>query len=56
MIPVLNKKQLEMLDAAYPEKCADPADRDRDVWIKVGERNVIRRLIHEYRTAKSQSQ
>lgn len=55
MIPVLNKEQLEQLDEAYPEKCADPADRDRDVWRKVGQREVVNRLIMEYRRSKGQA-
>jgi hypothetical protein len=51
-LPVLKKAELEQLDAFYPEKCADPKDTDRDIWGKVGQREVILRLIHEYRRAQ----
>lgn len=32
----------------FPEKCADPDDTDRQIWIKVGKRHLIERLRHEY--------
>jgi hypothetical protein len=49
--PVLDREHLEALDALHPERCADPKDSERDVWRKVGARELVRRLILEYKQA-----
>jgi hypothetical protein len=36
---------LRMLDEAYPERCPDPKASDRDIWIAVGQRQVVRFLL-----------
>jgi hypothetical protein len=35
---------IDALDETFPELCPDPNDSDRLVWIKAGERNVVRKL------------
>jgi hypothetical protein len=54
-IPVLSKQQLEELDNAYPEKSADPKDDERTIWRKVGQRDVVRRLIQEWTSSQRKS-
>lgn len=40
---------LEALDRIYPERCADPKDSERDIWIKVGERRLVVFLHEQYK-------
>ena len=48
-LPPLDPALIEALDRMFPERCPDPAWRNRDIWIKVGERRVVRRLQEELR-------
>lgn len=43
---------VDMLDELYPERCADPADPEREVWMKAGERRLVRRLLELRRTGR----
>lgn len=36
---------IRLLDEAYPERCPDPKASDRDIWIAVGARQVVRFLL-----------
>jgi len=33
------------LDTLYPDKCPNPKDSEREVWMKAGERRVVNTLI-----------
>lgn len=37
---------INMLDALYPEQSPNPNDSERLVWMKAGQRELIRKLIH----------
>jgi hypothetical protein len=39
---------LEVLNAHYPERCPEPTTSDRDIWIAVGQRKVVRWLNDHY--------
>lgn len=43
-VPPIPADVIEWLDRLYPEKCADPKDTDREIWMKAGERRLVRRL------------
>ncbi|TIQ65461.1 MAG: hypothetical protein E5X41_14985 [Mesorhizobium sp.] len=43
-VPPIPADVIEWLDRLYPEKCADPKDADREIWMKAGERRLVRRL------------
>lgn len=45
-IPPISDALLDFLEAAYPERCADPKDTDREIWMKAGERRLVARLRH----------
>ena len=47
-LPDLTKSLVDALDALFPEKSADPRWTDREVWIKSGERAVIRFIVSQY--------
>lgn len=36
---------IEWLEQLYPEKCPDPKDSEREIWMKAGERRVVKVLI-----------
>lgn len=40
-LPDLSRRLLERLDELYPDKCPDPNDSERDIWIKAGQRKVV---------------
>lgn len=43
-LPVIPEDLLKELDHRFPERCPDPSWSDREVWMKVGERRVVRFL------------
>lgn len=43
-LPVIPKDLLDALDKRFPERCPDPSWSDREVWVRVGERQVVRFL------------
>lgn len=47
-IPPISKELLESLSALYPDRCPEPTDSERDIWIKVGQVSVIRFLEHKF--------
>jgi hypothetical protein len=36
---------IHFLDRRFPERCPDPRDTDREVWMKAGERRVVAWLL-----------
>ncbi len=42
--PIIPKHLLDALNERYPERSAEIDWADRDVWVKAGERRVIRFL------------
>tara|TARA_R100001463_G_scaffold72139_1_gene126023 strand:- start:425 stop:634 length:210 start_codon:yes stop_codon:yes gene_type:complete len=40
-LPDLSKDLIDALDARFPVRMADPKDSEREIWIKVGQRNVV---------------
>jgi hypothetical protein len=47
-LPFIPRDLLETLEDLYPDRCPDPSWSEREIWIKVGERNVINKLRFEY--------
>ncbi len=47
--PLIPKLLLDELNQRYPERSADPEWVDREVWLKSGERRVLRFLNEMYR-------
>lgn len=46
-IPPLSPALIDALDKRFPERCPDPQWSDREVWRKVGQREVVRFLKQE---------
>ena len=47
-LPDLSKDLIDALDARFPVRMADPKDSEREIWIKVGQRNVVEFLKDVY--------
>ena len=48
LVPNLTQLLLDALNNLYPEHCADPSSPEREIWIKVGERKVVRFLQEQF--------
>ena len=42
---------LEALEICYPQRCPDPADTEREIWMKAGERRLVNVLKSKYEDA-----
>jgi hypothetical protein len=47
--PTIPEALLKKLEALYPERCPEPDWPTRKVWMRAGERNVVRFLARVYR-------
>ncbi len=47
--PIIPKPLLDELNERYPERSAESEWTDRDIWIKSGERRVVRFLNEMYK-------
>ena len=47
-LPVIPKDLLDALEHRFPERCPEPEWSDREIWMRVGERRVIRLLRRAY--------
>ena len=48
LYPPIDEALLKRLDEVYPESCADPAASEREIWMAVGARQVVRMLRAVY--------
>ena len=46
--PAIPPDLMEALEERFPEQCPDPRWSDREVWMSVGERRVVRFLRSVY--------
>ena len=46
-LPVTANDLILKLDKLYPEKAPDPADDEREIWMKAGERRLVKALLHK---------
>lgn len=45
IIPLLSSDLIIELDKLYPEKCPDPNATERQIWMAVGQRRLVRMLL-----------
>ena len=48
LFPPIDEALIKRLDEVYPEACPDPAASEREIWIAVGARQVVRMLRAVY--------
>ena len=46
--PPVSKELIDKLNELYPEQCPDPKWDDRTIWMRAGERRVVRKLLQAY--------
>lgn len=44
-LPATAEQLVALLDKTYPELSADPSWSDREVWMRAGERRLVRWLL-----------
>lgn len=44
-IPFIDPLLLSALDRLFPQRCPDPKDPEREIWMKAGERRVVEFLM-----------
>lgn len=42
--PLITEELMNYLNKLYPERCPDPRHNDREIWMRAGERRVVRFL------------
>jgi hypothetical protein len=42
--PTLDARVIQWLDHVVPEKCPNPSDTKREIWMRAGERRLVVRL------------
>lgn len=47
-VPDLSDGLLTALNALFPEQSPDPSESEREIWMKAGERRLIRFLNEQY--------
>lgn len=40
-VPPLDATTIAYMERLYPERCPDPRDSDREIWMKAGERRAV---------------
>jgi len=48
LFPPVDEALVKKLDEVYPESCPDPAASEREIWMAVGARQVVRMLRAVY--------
>ena len=48
LFPPIDEALVKKLDEVYPESCAEPAASEREIWMAVGARQVVRMLRAVY--------
>ena len=48
LFPPIDEALVKKLDEVYPEASPDPASSDREIWMAVGTRQVVRMLRAVY--------
>lgn len=46
--PTISKEVVEYLNMIYPERCPTKHMSDREIWIAVGEREMVRHVTFLY--------
>lgn len=53
-LPPLSEQLVNAMDHLFPERCPDPKQSERDIWIAVGKRLVARFLREQFNRQQEQ--
>ena len=45
-LPPIDPRLVEVLGNRFPERCPNPSDSEREIWMKAGERRLVTWLAH----------
>lgn len=45
-VPPIPSDVAAWLDRSYPERSPDPDHTERELWMRAGERRLVRRVLH----------
>lgn len=48
-LPPLSADLVSALDELFPERCPDIHASDREIWVEVGKREVVRFIQHQFK-------
>jgi len=48
-LPAIPEPLIRILDEKFPEMSPNPKDSEREIWMKAGERRLVRFLLDQYR-------
>jgi len=48
-VPAIPEPLIRVLDEQFPEMSPNPRDDEREIWMKAGERRLIRYLLEQYK-------
>lgn len=51
-LPIFAVDLVEELDKNYPEQSPNPSDTERELWMKAGERRLVRVLVQKAKQIK----
>ena len=52
VLPIISDEMIDALSVAFPNRCPDLSDTDREVWYKAGQRAVVDYLIEQQKRQK----
>tara|TARA_B100001989_G_C24545085_1_gene470180 strand:+ start:896 stop:1105 length:210 start_codon:yes stop_codon:yes gene_type:complete len=52
VLPIISDEMIDALSVAFPNRCPDLSDTDREVWYKSGQRSVVDFLIEQQKRQK----
>lgn len=47
-LPPIPRPLMDALELLFPERCPNPNDSEREIWMKAGERRVITVMRQQY--------
>lgn len=50
-VEAISAQLLDELEELYPNRCADPNDSNREIWMKAGEQRILAFLRDQYELA-----
>jgi hypothetical protein len=55
MIPIYSTDLVKMLDQLYPPRPPNPAQTEREIWMRAGERRLVERLIETIKQEETEN-
>ena len=47
-LPIISDPLIRVLNEKFPEMSPDPKDTEREIWMKAGERRLVRFMVDQH--------